>query len=135
MLKLIRTDSNNADFQGLVALLDQYLRQLDGEDHAFYAQFNQIDALNHVVVAIVNEQAIACGAFKPFDDNSVEIKRMFTHPEFRGQRIAKQVLTELEAWASELNVTNCVLETGRRMPDAVHLYQRCGYEIIRVRLF
>ncbi|NOT60102.1 MAG: GNAT family N-acetyltransferase [Acidobacteria bacterium] len=130
MLQLIRTDSSNGDFQSLVALLDQYLRKLDGDDHAFYAQFNQIDALRNVVVAYLNNQAVSCGAFKPFDEGTVEIKRMFTLPEFRGQRLAVQVLLELEAWASELSHTACVLETGKRMPDAVRLYQRSGYEII-----
>jgi putative acetyltransferase len=130
MVKLIRTDSSNGDFQALVTLLDQYLRQLDGDDHAFYAQFNKIDALRNVVVAYLNDQAVSCGAFKPYTDDMVEIKRMYTLPDFRGQRLAAQVLLELEAWAGELGNEACVLETGKRMPDAVRLYQRSGYELI-----
>lgn len=127
MLKLIRTDSSNTDFQTLVALLDQDLRIRDGADHAFYAQFNQIDAIRHAVVAYVNDEAVGCGAFKPYGDsaNTVEIKRMFTRPKFRGQRIAERVLQELEAWAVELNVTEFILETGQRQPEAIRLYQRC----------
>lgn len=40
-------------------------------------------------------------------------------------RIAEKVLQELEAWAVELNVTEFILETGKRQPEAIRLYQRC----------
>lgn len=130
MVQLIRTDSGNADFQALVRLLDQDLSVRDGDEHTYYAQFNKIDHLQHVVVAYVNGEAVGCGAFKPYADSTVEIKRMFVRPALRGQRIAQQVLTELEAWASELKFAGFVLETGKRQPEAIRLYQRCGYEII-----
>ena len=130
MTTLIRTDSSNADFCSLVTLLDQDLRIRDGEDHAFYAQFNQLDNIPTVIVAYLNNEAVGCGAFKPYADCTVEIKRMFTRPEYRGQRIAEQVLIALETWARELNVADCVLETGKKQPEAIRLYQRCGYEII-----
>lgn len=127
MAKLIRTDSSDTDFQGLVKLLDADLRIRDGEDHAFYAQFNKIDALKHALVVYINNKPVACGAFKPFTDSSVEIKRMFVHPDYRGQGIAQQVLTELEKWAAELGNTNCVLETGQKQPEAIQLYLKSGY--------
>ena len=130
MLRLIRTNSTQADFQSLVQLLDAELHVRDGADHAFYAQFNKIDSIQHVLVAYVNDQAVGCGAFKPFNENTVEIKRMFVRPEFRGQRIAEQVLTALETWAGELGMTSCVLETGYKQPEAIRLYERSGYERI-----
>lgn len=130
MVQLIRTDSTNADFQALVCLLDQDLSVRDGDEHAYYAQFNKIDHLQHVVVAYQNDEAVGCGAFKSYADNLVEIKRMFVRPALRGQRIAQQVLTELETWAAELKAAGFVLETGKRQPEAIRLYQRCGYEII-----
>ncbi len=130
MLTLIRTDSSQQDFQALVALLDADLRVRDGEDHAYYAQFNKIDQLQQVVVAYVGDQAVGCGAFKPYAENTVEIKRMFVRPEMRGQQIAQQVLAALEAWARELHITHCVLETGQKQPEAIRLYQRSGYEPI-----
>lgn len=130
MIQLIRTDSSNTDFQSLVALLDQELHSRDGADHAYYAQFNKIDHIRHVVVASVNGEAVGCGAFKPFAENTVEVKRMYVSPAFRGQRIAQQVLAELEAWARELNLSQAVLETGKRQQEALQLYQRCGYSVI-----
>ncbi|WP_268847234.1 GNAT family N-acetyltransferase [Flavobacterium aestivum] len=130
MITIKRTTSESADFQKLVVLLDEALRIKDGEDHDFYAQHNTLDKINHVVVCYQDNVAIGCGAFKEFDSNAVEIKRMFVHPDYRGKGIASSVLKELEIWASELHYTNCVLETGRNNPEAIALYQKSGYEII-----
>jgi GNAT superfamily N-acetyltransferase len=55
---------------------------------------------------------------------------MFVRAENRGQRIAAQILTELETWARELNFEDCVLETGFKQPEAIALYKRSGYEVI-----
>ena len=130
MATLLRTDSSQPDFQALVRWLDDELHIRDGEDHAFYAQFNKIDLIRHVIVAYVDEVAVGCGAYKLYGQDGVEIKRMFVRPEFRGQRIAEQVLTELESWAREIGATSCILETGLKQPEAIRLYQRCGYERI-----
>lgn len=130
MLKIVRTDSLNDDFRELVCLLDAELRVRDGEEHGFYAQFNKIDLIKNVVVAYIDGIAVGCGAFKAFDDESVEIKRMFVRLEFRGQRIAMEILNELEKWAVELNFPSAVLETGKKQPEAIRLYRRSGYETI-----
>lgn len=130
MADLVRTSSSDQDFRELVKLLDADLRMKDGDDHAFYAQFNKIDAIKNVVVAYVDQQAVGCGAFKPFDMNTVEIKRMFIMPEFRRMGIAGQILTELELWAYETGSQFCVLETGKKQPEAIQLYLKMGYQII-----
>lgn len=130
MADLVRTSSTDQDFRELVKLLDADLRMKDGDDHAFYAQFNKIDAIKNVVVAYVDQQAVGCGAFKPFDMNTVEIKRMFIMPEFRRMGIAGQILTELELWAYETGCQFCVLETGKKQPEAIQLYLKRGYQII-----
>ena len=108
-------------------MLDKELKQRDGDDHAFFSQYNKVDKINHVVVCYDNETAVGCGAFKPFDSDSVEIKRMFVHPDYRGKGMAQRILNELEKWAKELHFTACVLETGYRQFEAVRLYQKSGY--------
>ncbi|MEH3115391.1 GNAT family N-acetyltransferase [Pedobacter terrae] len=129
-LTLIRTNSENADFRKLVALLDQDLAVRDGDDHAFYAQFNQVDTIKQVVIAYKRYLPIACGAMKPFSATEAELKRMFVHPDYRKQGIAAQIVTELENWATELGFDACVLETGKKQPEAIALYQKVGYHII-----
>lgn len=130
MLHLTRTTSENLDFQELVQLLDKDLRIRDGDEHAFYAQFNKIDKIKHVVVAYQNDEPVGCGAFKEFNQELVEIKRMFVMPAYRGQGVAQAVLGELEQWAQELYYSGYVLETGKKQPEAIRLYQKSGYKLI-----
>lgn len=125
-----RTDSSSTDFKELVKLLDADLRIKDGDDHAFYNQFNKIDAIKHVIVAFYEDIAVGCGAFKPFSEQAVEIKRMFVHPDFRGRGIAQMILKELEKWAAEMGYKSCVLETGQKQQDAIQLYLKTGYKRI-----
>lgn len=127
MLTLIRTQSTNPDFISLVQQLDQDLAERDGKEHVFYAQFNTLTAIQHVIVAYENEQPVACGAMKELDKNTMEIKRMFTVPTHRAKGIASQVLGELEIWAKEAGYTACRLETGKRQPEAIAVYQKNGY--------
>jgi putative acetyltransferase len=127
MLRLIRTTSENPDFQQLVQLLDRDLAQRDGDEHGFYAQYNKIALIKHAVVAYAGDEPVGCGAFKEYVPNSAEIKRMFVQPAHRQRGVARAVLAELETWAAELGYANCVLETGKRQPEAIALYQRSGY--------
>lgn len=130
MIKCVRTDSGNADFQKLVAALDKDLAIRDGEDHAFFAQFNKIDAIKHVIVAYRENEPVGCGAIKQYDEQAMEVKRMFVPLEWRGQGIASQVLQELERWSKELNFHKCILETGEKQPEAIRLYHKNNYKVI-----
>jgi putative acetyltransferase len=130
MIQLIRTDSNNPDFIELVRFLDADLAERDGEDHAFYNQFNKITHIKHAVVAYTEGVAVGCGAIKEFEAKAMEVKRMYTLPQQRGRGLATIVLTELENWAREMSYTCCVLETGKKQPEAIELYKKNGYNII-----
>ncbi|MDX2248375.1 MAG: GNAT family N-acetyltransferase [Bacteroidia bacterium] len=127
MIKLMRTNSENQDFIELVRHLDADLALRDGDEHAFYAQFNKIAQIKYAIVAYRDDKALACGAIKEFSPNTMEVKRMFTLPEYRGKGIAHQILEELEKWAAELSCERCVLETGKKQPEAIKLYEKSGY--------
>jgi GNAT superfamily N-acetyltransferase len=130
MIKIIRTNSDNKEFRKLVNLLDKELSERDGDAHSFYAQYNRIDKIKYVVVAYLNNIPLGCGAIKEYSNDTAEIKRMFVQNEHRGQGIGGIVLRELEAWASELNFSNLILETGKAQPEAIRLYQQSGYSVI-----
>jgi GNAT superfamily N-acetyltransferase len=130
MITLERTNSGNKNFVRLVESLDEDLRRRDKNEHSYYAQFNKIDKLKYVVVAFENEQPVGCGAIKEYNRDTMEIKRMFVSPEFRGKGIATKILFELENWAKELNFSHCILETGKKQPEAIGLYKKNGYNII-----
>ncbi|MDG1661601.1 MAG: GNAT family N-acetyltransferase [Winogradskyella sp.] len=130
MPNLIKTKSNNKDFINLVKALDAYLKITDGDEHEFYNQFNSVESLSNVVVLYINENAVGCGGFKKFNDNSVEIKRMYVNPNNREKGLGKQILNGLEDWAKELGFLSCILETGKRQIEAVKFYKKCDYKSI-----
>ena len=129
MINLKRTNSENQDFIELVRKLDAELKERDGVENDFYAQFNKIDRIKYAIVVYENEMPIACGAIKQFDEKSMEVKRMYVMSEARGKGIATKILLELEKWASELNYQYCVLETGKRQIEALALYKKNCYQI------
>jgi putative acetyltransferase len=127
---LKRTSNSDADFKSLISQLDKYLSIVNGEQDAFYAPNNVLDALDTAVIAYYNGKPVGCGCFKKFDKQSVEIKRMYVDPELRGRGIASTVLNELEKWAKESGFEYTVLETGLKLDDANALYRKQGYEVI-----
>lgn len=130
MIHIIRTNAENRDFIELVRCLDAELAQRDGDEHAFYDQFNKIDSIRLVTVAYEDEQPVGCGALKVFGTDTMEIKRMYVKPENRGKGTAGLILETLENWTEELGKVRCVLETGTRQEEAVRLYTRRGYRRI-----
>lgn len=130
MIRLIRTDSDNQDFIELVKHLDADLAERDGDEHSFYDQFNKVGKIKYVVIAYENDKPISCGGLKAYSSNTLEIKRMYTNPEWRGKGIATRILAELETWAGELSFAKCILETGKRQPEAIGLYKKNGYKLI-----
>jgi putative acetyltransferase len=130
MNRFKRVDSNNSDFIYLVRLLDRDLKIRDGEEHEFYASYNKLDNIRNVILYFENDIAVGCGAFKPFDEKSVEIKRMFVNSDSRNKGIGGAILKELENWAHESGYSRCVLETGKKQPEAIRLYEKSGYVII-----
>ena len=132
MLKIIRTNSENYHFIEMVKELDAYLKITDGEDHAFYNQFNNIDVIKYVIVVYKDDKPVGCGALKHFDTDCVEIKRMYVSAASRGLGIAPKILAELETWARALSYIKTILETGERQVAAVKLYHKSNYKRMNI---
>jgi GNAT superfamily N-acetyltransferase len=130
MIRVIRTDSTNADFRSLIRQLDLDLSNRYGEAQSFFDQFNIVDHIRNVVVAYHNDIPAGCGAFKPYSEKDVEIKRMFVVPELRRKGISSRILSELELWASSLKFTGAILETGKGQHEAIGVYTKRNYTVI-----
>lgn len=127
MISITRTNSDNFHFQSLVKELDKDLAVRDGDEHAFYAQFNKTDKIKEAIVAYDGELAVGCGAIRAYDENCMEVKRMWVEPSHRGKGIASLMLKELEAWTKELGFPKCILETGNKQLEAIALYNKTNY--------
>ncbi len=130
MIHCIRTNSADEEFIKLVRGLDEELKIRDGDDHSFYAQFNKTDMIKYVILAYENESPVGCGAIKEYTSDTMEVKRMFVLPEKRKKGIATLILKQLELWASDLKYGKCILETGKKQPEAIELYKRNHYTVI-----
>ncbi|KFF17600.1 GNAT family N-acetyltransferase [Chryseobacterium sp. JM1] len=122
-----RTDSSHIDFQNLVKLLDADLAIRNGDEHSFYDQFNKIDNIKNCIVIYIDEKPAACGAFKKFSEDTVEIKRMYTHPDFRKRGLATAIVQELESWARESGYAKAILESSLEQNEALSVYKKSGY--------
>src|SRR5690606_23347679 len=92
--------------------------------------YNKIDEIKYAVVAYEYDKPVSCGAIKEYSPDTMEVKRMYTLPEYRGKKIGTKVLSELENLAAELGFKKCILETGKKQPEAISLYTKNGYNVI-----
>lgn len=130
MVQLIRTNSENVGFRELVKSLDIELHKMYAGEYLFYDQFNKIDAIKYVIVACDENVAVGCGAIKEYAEKTMEVKRMYVPPQSRGKGIASMVLQELERWAIELEYEKFILETGKKQPEAIRLYEKNNFYLI-----
>jgi len=126
-MKLLRTNSDNPEFQKLVIDLESYLTLTDEEAHKVCKPYNQLETIKHVIIINVDDEIAGCGAIRAYDSKTIEIKRMFVAEKFRNQGIATKILKELENWAKELGFDKSILETGSMMPAAIAFYKRNDY--------
>ena len=128
-MKIIRTTYVNPEFQKLVAQLNEDLARRDGKDHPL-AQFNEISNLNYVVLVLLDNKPVGCGAISNYNQTAMEVKRMYVTPSYRGQKLGECILSELENWTRELGLNKCILFMGINQPEAMKLYLRNNFSVI-----
>lgn len=85
------------------------------------------------LVAWLDGVPAGCGAVRrlvggPADVG--ELKRMYTTPGARRRGVSRALLAQLEREAVALGMRRLQLETGRRQPEAIALYEADGYHRI-----
>ncbi|MFV8360105.1 GNAT family N-acetyltransferase [Flavobacterium sp. LS1P3] len=129
-IRISKTTSENPDFINLIGALDKSLWERYPELKTDYWGNNIIELNPNVVVIYLENNPVACGCFKKYDKDTIEIKRMFVSPEARGMGLAQNILRELELWAHDLGYSFSVLETLYKQKEAIALYQKTGYSIV-----
>lgn len=79
------------------------------------------------IIARHNGYPVGCGALRPIDDTTVEVKRMYTRPDYRRKGVGQAILAEIERLSHEFGYTTIKLQTGPKQPEAAALYERVGY--------
>ncbi|TGQ17743.1 MULTISPECIES: GNAT family N-acetyltransferase [unclassified Mesorhizobium] len=116
------------DVRALVAELNAALLELTPPEHCYHLTVEQMAGLDTTVfIARDNGLAVGCGALKRHDEAIGEVKRMYTRPSHRGQKIGAEIVGRVEALARHEGLTRLVLETGDRHPAAWTVYERAGF--------
>lgn len=129
VVRLVECDS--PDFAMLVSALDAELEERypgltsDGPPPA--------QDLLVAVVAYRGDVPVGCGALRELEPGVAEIKRMFVSTEARRLGVARRMLELLESRSRALGHSTVRLGSGVRQPEALHLYESCGYR--RIPLF
>ncbi|MGW3961471.1 GNAT family N-acetyltransferase [Amycolatopsis sp. NPDC005003] len=80
-----------------------------------------------LLLLLVGDVAVAGGAFQRYDEETAELKRIWTGRAHRGRGLARRVVAELEAEAAARGYTRIFLTTGPSQPEARGLYLATGY--------
>ncbi|HHV11118.1 MAG TPA: GNAT family N-acetyltransferase [Clostridiales bacterium] len=126
------TDGKDPDFAMLCGRLDSALDEIVGRkfQRSQYDQYNQRDSIHDVIVVYQKGEPVACGAFKMYDEDHAELKRIFTEPANRNMGLGAELVRRLETKAKIKGYQWCILETGNLLEAACHVYQKAGYKVI-----
>jgi len=126
------TNGCSKDFIELCHSLDAFLNELvDGEENrAEYVPFNALDDIHDVIVVYDEDIPVGCASFKKYDDENVEVKRVFIKETYRGKGISKKLMQMLENLAKEKGYISIILESGEPLFTAMGLYRSIGYQVI-----
>jgi len=128
MIEIIYTDGKHSDFINLCQQLDNNLNGVIGEQkQENYNQYNQLHDIHDVWIAYSDSTPVGCAAFKQYENDIAEVKRVFVKPEYRGKGISKVLMKALEEKALESGYNKLILETGKHLKEAIGLYQKSGY--------
>lgn len=113
----------------LIAELDAYQRRLYPPESVYALSLEALMA-PHVLFAVARDpagRALGCGAIVLGADFG-ELKRLYVHPQARGQGLAARLLALLEARAAAAGCHDLMLETGPYQTEALAFYARSGYQ-------
>lgn len=119
------------DVRGLVARLNDHLIPLSPLEFQFKMTVEQMAGADTTVFVARDDggKAVGIGALKVHSDELGEVKRMFTLPEVRGQRVGRMLLDRIVGLARDKGLRMVMLETGtgEGMAEAHRLYTRYGF--------
>lgn len=132
-VEFVAVDPRSADARSAV---DQYFTELDarfrtGFDPSPGGASADGDTMRAptgaFVVARLSGAVVGCGGVIRIDDDTAEIKRMWVHPDRRGEGLGRRLLEHLESVAAGLGHRRVVLDTNESLAEAIAMYGRSGY--------
>ena len=120
----------SADAISLMDELSECLEAITGDSGKGSFDANDVCA-DKAIFVIARDQkgkAIGCGAFRPVNEVSAEVKRMYAKE--KGMGVGNMILSYLEYQAHNMGYKTLCLETRIDNAKAVSFYERNGYKKI-----
>ncbi|OPH58975.1 hypothetical protein BC351_21805 [Paenibacillus ferrarius] len=123
-----KEDIRASESEQLIRELSEELGRLYDSDGTAGFQASDVEVPRSAFIVARSEgHPVGCGALRPINETTVEVKRMYTRPDFRRKGVAQAILAEAERLALEYGYTSIKLQTGPKQPEAAALYERVGY--------
>ena len=126
------TGGSNEDFRCFYEKTEEYYCKIVGgiSNRSGFVPYNLSDSISDVIIAYSDGTAVGCAGLKRYSDADVEIKRVWVEPDYRGKKIATQIMERVEEKARRMGFKRAILQTRPIMLDAVGLYEKRGYVLI-----
>ncbi|MES2262187.1 MAG: GNAT family N-acetyltransferase [Pseudomonadota bacterium] len=130
MISIEIENPDSADACILLEELSEALQAITGSSgkSSFDTNDVRLENARFVVARDSHGQPVGCGAFRPFQENVAEVKRMYSRPGTTG--VGSAILSFLEKEAEQIGYQALILETRLVNERAVRFYERHGYENI-----
>ncbi len=119
------------DIRHLVRELNEYMMPLTPREYQFQLTVEQMaePAVTLFVARSAEGEAVGMGSLKVHAGEFGEVKRMYTLPKVRGQRLGSILLQHIETLARQKKLKILKLETGEApgFEEAWRLYERGGF--------
>src|ERR1700682_623721 len=133
-LRLVAVTQDDPVAQPLLAeLAAEYAQRYGGTAQAILAGMREYPAAEvaapggGLMIGLLDAKPVTGGAFRRFDPDTAELKRIWTDGGHRRQGHAKALLARLEAQIPPRGSRRVYLMTGDRQPEAEALYLSTGY--------
>lgn len=128
LLQFDIVSGNSSLLVQLIFELDNDLRERYGDAIIHGIDLGKADDTRVIfVLGTYGKLAVCCGALRPFNNNKVELKRMYVRKQFRGKGFSKKLYCFLEKLAKEKGFNQIILETGAKQHEAIGLYKSLGF--------
>ena len=134
----IQKADSEADINAARGLFQDYATWLE-MDHGISLEFQGIEAelaglpgkyappSGQIYLAVRGGEALGCAAFRPFEGEVCEIKRLYVSRNARGHALGQKLVEAVLAGARDAGYVRAVLDTADFMGQAQSVYESFGF--------
>jgi len=80
------------------------------------------------LMADIEGRVVGCGALKPIDESTCELKRLFVRPDARGEGVGLALVERVIRDARQIGYKRIILDSHKLMHAAHHVYRTVGFK-------